>query len=250
MSHLDELFEKNFQEKLRVIEQEWSEFQSSNMRWTKHKIYEEMLIRLRKERDGMIESKWKNIGDSDLSFHLFEYKKSLFDWFQNRHIVYREETVHNFMQEDYPKLKKNFESKFLVVPKFNEGINLQLSEFFSIKEGEIVEQMAHYEAILEFIKKLESADKKDGKEVPSFADKVRDLFAASQYDEAFELFINHLKNTSSPLLDEVIIVKSRYTEVRKKSRMTLIEYLEESNILAQITSSALAILRDFEGENP
>ncbi|HRI60458.1 MAG TPA: hypothetical protein PK228_12060 [Saprospiraceae bacterium] len=231
MSHLDELYEKNFQEKFQLFEQEWEEFRASHEHWTEQKIYKEMLLRLRKERNETVESKWKRGGDPYLSSSLSEYKTALFSWFQGRNNDYKVNPVHHFIEEAYPKLNGRFIIKFSIAPDNSEVTNLQLSEFFTSKE-EVVKQLAHYEAILKFILKLEVeesdilrkqryprnsvlVDTNEKADLP-FPDGIRGLISNGSTEKAAERLTEHLKIISSNFVNKAVSLQGRINSCKNQ----------------------------------
>jgi len=225
MSRLDELFEKSFQEKLRLLEQEWSKFRpsKSNEDWTEQKIYREMLLRLRKERNEMTESKWKSTGDPHLSASVSEYKTVLFKQFKSRHCDYKVSPVYHFMQEEYPKLKERFLIKFIHVPHFSSEINSQLSEFY-LGEKEVVEELAHYEAILEFINKLEVEE--------------TDILISQRYPRRSEA-ISPNEKAELTFPDDVLDLITKGNDVEAANRLS--SYLKENEFPADLIKDAIQI---------
>jgi len=268
MSYLDQLFEKCVQEKLRLLEQECLEFRTSHAHWTEQKTYREILLRLRKERNEMTESKWKNGGDLYLSASLSEYKTALFSWFQRRNDDYQVKPVHHFMQEDYPKLQQNFLIKFSLVPDNSEVTKLQLSEFFSSKE-EVTEQLAYYEAILKFIlkleveesdilfkqrylKTLESVKLSETAEL-TFPDDVLDLITKGNDVEAAKRLSSYLKENEFPadLIKEATQIQALLANAERDFHHQKIT-LEQKNVQFSKTREAMLALvkRVQEKQNP
>ncbi len=243
-----------------MLDQEWQKFQAEKEHWTESKRYKHVLINLRKERDGMAESKWKSTGDPYLSSSLSEFKRTLFDWFQCRDNDYKEDAVRYFFQEDYQKLRENFLIDFLIISTDSPETRQQISEF-NLPEEEVVEQLAHYEAILKFISNLE-ADEKDillkqkySKTLESanlsaiielpFPDNVSNLIKGGYDDEAAEQLSVYLKENkfSIDFLNDATQIQANLATAEKDFNKQKISIEQRSVQLSKARDAMLSLVK-------